>query len=174
MTASERITAEEVPAQTGHVWRYTLAAGLVRAGDRVLDVACGIGYGAQVLAEHAPEHAYYGVDRDGVDGRYLRFGWFQHADLDMWVPPTADFDLIVSFETLEHLRDPHHLASQVIAGTRRDAIVSVPTVPTRHFNEYHLHDFDVDDVPRLLPTLRLVDVIAQPAELSHVYVFTRP
>jgi len=171
MTVVERISAAEVESQRGHVVRYEYAATLVQAGDVVLDAACGIGYGSAILAEQAPAHAYYGVDRDGVDLRYMQHGWFTHADLDHWTPGFS-FDVGICFETLEHLQDPQHLAG-VMALANRVIVVSVPTQPTKHFNHYHLHDFTVEQVPALFPGWHLSDLTEQPEELSHIFTFTR-
>lgn len=167
----ERITADHVAHEHGHRYRYELAASLITEGDRVLDAACGIGYGAEILHEHAPAHSYYGVDRDGVDARYLRHGWFTHADLNVW-KPTHPFDVAITFETLEHLTNPQHLA-RTVQKARRLVLVSVPTVPTKHFNEYHLHDFTVDNILELFSGLVCVDVIPQPEELSHIFIFRK-
>lgn len=169
MSAVERISAADVGQQPGHVQRYEIAARLVQAGDVVLDAACGVGYGAEILADRAPVHTYYGVDRDGVDARYLRHGWFTHADLNTWSPQFG-FDVGICLETLEHLANPLHLAA-VMASARKSLIVSVPTEPTKHLNPYHLHDFTVDDVCRMFEGLTLVELIPQPAELSHIFVF---
>ena len=168
----ERLSHDEVADADGHRFRYELVAEHMRQGDRVLDVACGIGYGAEILADHAPPHTYRGIDRDGVDARYLKYGWFKHADLNTWRPAVCDYDIAVSFETLEHLENPQHLAN-VIMDARLLMFVSVPTVPTKHTNPYHLHDFTVDDVIEMFAEVTCVDVIAQPEELSHIFIFRK-
>lgn len=89
-----------------HINRYAFALCYVR-NRVVLDVACGIGYGAQYLKRQAncvvggdiSEEALRYASRDfsmvGLD--FLR--------LDAQALPFADesFDVIVSFETIEHL-----------------------------------------------------------------------
>lgn len=167
--AVERISASEVPTQTGHTWRYELASALVNTGDTVLDAACGIGYGSEILHRLAKPHTYFGVDKDGVDPQYLNHGWFTHADLDTWSPGFT-FDVGICFETLEHVADPARLAHTMMQATC-SIIVSVPTVPTKHFNPYHLHDFTVDDIPRMFAGARLDQVLPQPEELSHIFIF---
>ena len=47
----ERITPDQVDAQAGHVYRYELARDWVAEAESVLDIACGIGYGAKILAQ---------------------------------------------------------------------------------------------------------------------------
>jgi 2-polyprenyl-3-methyl-5-hydroxy-6-metoxy-1,4-benzoquinol methylase len=165
----ERISAAQIPTQRGHVYRYELAASLLRPDDTVLDVACGIGYGAKTMGDIVPAR-YIGVDKVAPDAAFAPLGTFySDVDLDVWVPD-FEWDVTVSFETLEHLSNPQHLATQ-IGRARRLAVVSVPTRPTKHMNPYHLQDFTVDDVLALFSDLQVVHVEDQPEELSHIFVF---
>ena len=165
----ERISTEQVPDQPGHVYRYELAASWLKPGERVLDVACGVGYGAKVLTDLVPVK-YVGVDKIVPAPEFARLGKF-HAgvNLDGWVPGFA-WDVSVCFETLEHLENPQHLADQV-AKAKRLVIVSVPTRPTKHFNSFHLHDFTVDDVLKMFAGCEVLHLEDQPEELSHIFVF---
>lgn len=164
----ERIPAEAWRSQAGHVERYALAADLASPGEVILDAASGVGYGATVLREAGWTGTYHAADMPGVhDPRFP--GTVHEVDLNTWQPP-FEFDVALCFETLEHLDDPAAWARQV-SRTKRLAVVSVPTVPTKHFNPWHLHDFTVDDVPALFPDLTCVEVIPQPSELSHIFIF---
>jgi 2-polyprenyl-3-methyl-5-hydroxy-6-metoxy-1,4-benzoquinol methylase len=110
------------------------------------------------------------VDRaDAIDSEFLPYGWFTAADLDAW-EPSIRFDVAVCFETLEHLSEPARLA-RVLCQAQRLAVVSVPTVPTKHMNEFHLHDFTVESLLKLFPWYDSVEVIPQPEELSHIFIF---
>ena len=164
----ERIPADGWRAYGGHVDRYRMAAALCAPGDRVLDVACGVGYGAEVLA--AADVVYTGVDRPGVvDARFYGYGAFVGADLDAWSPP-GRYDLGVCFETLEHVGDPARLAG-LLDGCCDRLIVSAPTVPTAAVNPHHLHDFTLDSLLALFPGRPVLEVVDQRAELSHVVTF---
>lgn len=164
----ERIPAEGYQQHTGHCDRYRWAAGLVRTGEAVNDVACGSGYGSEFMA-HA---VYRGYDRPGVPDPSFT-GEFFAADLDdpLWEPGRAE--VTVCFETLEHVADPAHLAGVLSRTTGRAILVSVPVVPTTHMNGHHLHDFTREDIPPLFPGFRIAEEWAQPEELSHVWAFER-
>jgi hypothetical protein len=177
VTSIERITPEMFGRQTaGHEVRYALAAGLLRPGDVVVDAACGIGYGALVLDAHG-DVTYYGVDRDtsivAVKPHARRT--FIQADLQTWQPDFS-FDVAVGFETIEHLKSYDTYLEWVRRATRF-VVVSVPIVPSKHDNVFHVHDFERDDVIQLVTAdsdWRLLQHFDQPWEHSCVYVFARP
>jgi len=98
------------PLYQEHVQRYVYAATFA-AGKDVLDVACGVGYGTRTLADAGAASAL-GVDLSEAAVRYaadhyaapnVRFAVGNAQAL----PPdaTESYDLVVSFETIEHLPD---------------------------------------------------------------------
>jgi ubiquinone/menaquinone biosynthesis C-methylase UbiE len=96
-----------------HISRYAFAAPLC-AGKRVLDVACGEGYGTFILAgEGAAEVVGVDIAEDAIAVARQRFARdrveFLAGDalhLPAVLGQRAPFDVIVSFETIEHLSDP--------------------------------------------------------------------
>lgn len=165
---TERISADSWELHKGHVARYRYASGHVRAGEIVNDIACGVGYGSLFFLQGP----YRGYDRPGaVDPRFP--GSFHVADLNdyRWRPGKAD--VTVCFETLEHVKDPVFLARVIASTTRRAVAVSVPVVPTKHMNPYHLHDFTREDIPPMFEGFRIADEWPQPEELAHVWLFER-
>ena len=162
-------------ATAGHEARYALAAGFLRPGDVVVDAACGIGYGALILDTHG-DITYYGVDRDTsvVTVKEHRRRRFVEADLRSW-QPSFEFDVAVGFETIEHL-DSYDVYLDWVRRARRHIVVSVPIVPTKDDNVFHVHDFERDDLVQLVTAShewRLFQYFDQPWEHSCVYVFTR-
>lgn len=97
-------------ASAEHLARYLFAAAFC-AGRRVLDIACGSGYGAYILKIMGAAEVI-GVDSDapaiaGARRHYCAEGVeFRVADATALDLDGAPFDLIVAFETLEHLEDP--------------------------------------------------------------------
>jgi ubiquinone/menaquinone biosynthesis C-methylase UbiE len=175
----ERVTPEMFEGwrkTAGHEARYALAAGFLRPGDVVVDAACGIGYGALVLDAH-DDVTYYGVDRDtsviAVEGHERRT--FVEADLQEW-QPSFEFDVAVGFETIEHLEN-YQRYLEWARRAKRYIIVSVPIIPSKHVNVFHVHDFERDDIIQLVTAdaeWRLFQYFDQPWEHSCVYVFARP
>ena len=130
-----------------HLERYAFAAEHL-SGERVLDMACGCGYGTALLAERHPDKQVTGVDIDPAAIAYAR----QHYRLPNLRYVCADaecfeaedgFDSIVSLETIEHLPHPSRLIANYarLLTERGRVIASVPITPTLDGNPHHLHDF---------------------------------
>lgn len=165
----ERTPAEGWDEHHGHIARYAFAASRTLPGETVNDIACGSGYGSLIFSGHA---AYCGYDKPGVPSTTMP-GMFRGVDLDdpEWAPDLAD--VTVCFETLEHVKDPVRLARVITETTLRAIFVSVPVVPTKHMNPYHLHDFTGNEIPPMFPGFETVTEWPQPEELSHVWYLQR-
>ena len=93
-------------------WHRYLYAAEFAAGKQVLDIACGEGYGSALLAEVATR--VVGVD---IDPEIVGFAAHKYprANLEFRPGPahaipvseTEAFDLVLSFETLEHMTEEH-------------------------------------------------------------------
>ena len=90
-----------------HYARYAMATPFAR-GKRVLDCACGEGYGSAMLADVAESVLGVDVSEAAVAharSRYMRANLqFEQGDASALALARAQFDLVVSFETLEHLQ----------------------------------------------------------------------
>jgi SAM-dependent methyltransferase len=122
-----------------HYHRYAFAQPLAR-GKRVLDAACGEGYGAALVAADALSVLGVDVSSEAIAharSRYtlpqLRFEQADVTALDQL--PAASFDLILSFETLEHL----HAQEAMLRGFRRllapGGLLLVSTPDKRNYSE---------------------------------------
>ena len=111
-----------------HQHRYEVVAHFVEDTDVVLDAACGIGYGMDILPGR-----WVGADKVVFTEGVLQ------VDLNTWVPD-FEYDVFVGLETIEHLGS---LDAYVTAAKRAKRIIAIstPVIPTMHFNGWHLHDF---------------------------------
>jgi 2-polyprenyl-3-methyl-5-hydroxy-6-metoxy-1,4-benzoquinol methylase len=100
-------------------------------GRRVLDVGCGEGYGADMLADTAGE--VVGVDYSPAAiaharAKYDRAGLrFAVADATSLPESVGGFDLVVCFEVIEHLDDPRPLVESLSALTSPDGVCLIST-----------------------------------------------
>ena len=136
-----------------HIVRYEFAARLLR-GKSVLDVACGSGYGSEVLAQ-AGAHSVVGVDLSPeasryADGRYSSDSTsFLAGDAEHLPFRAASFDVIVSFETIEHLHDPFSFLSEVKRLLKPDGLLVISSPNKGVFiegNPFHVHEFTYDEL----------------------------
>lgn len=146
-----------------HVHRYAFALRHA-AGRRVLDVACGEGYGSAILAGAARD--VVGVDVDGPTVAHARERYAAHRNLSFVegsaaaLPlPDASVDLVVSFETIEHLdaADQPLMLAEIARVLVPDGllVLSAPNRPEYsesrgYVNPYHRREHDRADLERLL------------------------
>ena len=105
----ERMVPEGSDAATfwDHVYRYRFASRFVN-DKRVVDVACGEGYGTHALGlagarsvigfDISPEACEHAKSKYGIDARC--------ADATALTIPDSSVDVVVSFETVEHVSNP--------------------------------------------------------------------
>src|SRR5438552_17983458 len=78
-------------------------------GRRVLDLGCGSGYGADVLARESREVLGIDISDDAIDYARQRYRAvnvrFERASCPEIPAPDGSFDLVVAFVIIEHLSD---------------------------------------------------------------------
>lgn len=149
--ADERVDPFEqlTPFALDHLTRYLWARTLI-PGGRVLDAACGTGFGCRMLAEGG-KRSVLGVDicAEAVEAAWQRYGGpgVAFAVMDLMAGPQPGeepFDAIVSFETLEHLPDPDK-ALALMASLLKPGGLLLASVPgegdAEDDNPYHLQHF---------------------------------
>jgi SAM-dependent methyltransferase len=103
-----RDEAERNEREAPDQWeRYRFAARWITKGQRVLDVACGSGYGTRLLSETSGRRAL-GLDiaPEAIGWAEKQFGAFADYALssaERVAQLQGAFDVVVSLETLEHM-----------------------------------------------------------------------
>ena len=159
-TGERFIPTEEGKIQLEHYHRYAVVRDLV-AGKRVLDVACGEGYGSSMLAEVAV--AVTGVDISSEAVQHAQATYVKpnltYLDGSATALPFADasFDVVVSFETIEHLAGQAEMVSELRRVLRPEGIliISSPNRPvyseeSGEHNEFHVKELDFTEFDALL------------------------
>jgi SAM-dependent methyltransferase len=98
-----------------HVYRYAFASRFV-SGKRVLDIACGEGYGGAAL-QKAGAAQVIGVDISETVCLHARSKYGLDARLGTaeQIPlAVGSVDVIVSFETIEHVPDPNRFLDECV------------------------------------------------------------
>ncbi len=106
----------DAAAYQRHFGRYRYFLPYIRPSDSVLDIACGSGYGSEILASKAK--FVQGVD---LDPETIKYAMRHHKRRNMRFDasraerfrPKMLFDKVISIETIEHLADPEGFLSCV-------------------------------------------------------------
>lgn len=156
----ERIVPDETPPGiiALHLKRYAFARPLC-ADKSVLDAACGVGYGTAYIGEVAASVLGVDINADAVEYAERRYAGtnvrFERHDLLDPALQDAGFDVVCSFETIEHLADPARFLGHVARVLRPDGIciVSTPRASrTTHApeNPFHRIEFSRRDFEAVL------------------------
>ena len=131
-----------------HLARYRFASRLVR-GKRVLDIACVDGYGARILSRTAREVVAVDIERPRLGGRRPNLR-FVCSDAIQFLQRTKQrYDVIVSFETVEHLRAYQRFLALLKHRLKAGGLLVLSTPNKRFsdlffggtFNPYHVKEF---------------------------------
>jgi 2-polyprenyl-3-methyl-5-hydroxy-6-metoxy-1,4-benzoquinol methylase len=154
-------------AEAEHLARYKWASKWV-ANRAVLDVACGTGYGVQVLRVAGASPVYsIDISRDALHFGMRRYGMAAICSDAQALPMgTGICDAVVSLETIEHLGDPISFAQEVrrVLRPAGELLLSTPNSRrTLGTNPYHLREMDLRELRSLLDVagFRIVGVWGQ-------------
>jgi len=158
-------TLPDVPEENYWYQRHLVVYDWIRArvgGLSVVDMACGEGYGSELLAQSARE--VVGVDanpeaHEHARLKYERPGLRFARDLVETYPDPAD--AVVFLQTIEHVTNPGELLEHfktLVADSARPAVfVSTPNVLTlapegaeRSGNPWHVHEYRPEEFRALL------------------------
>jgi SAM-dependent methyltransferase len=153
-----------------HRSRYRFACRDV-AGLRVLDVACGAGFGLQMLRQAGALATGFDLDTEALSEARRASACAPLARADAANLPLADasVDLVVSFETIEHVPDAAAVAAEFSRVLRRTGrlVLSTPNrlfgAPVRHTsNPFHVREFSGGELlDLLLPRFETVTIYGQ-------------
>jgi SAM-dependent methyltransferase len=144
-----------------HFGRYEFAAAFAR-GKRVLDIACGSGYGSYLVASSGAAFVQ-GADlsREAIAEARRRFVLgnlsYDQGDLLEFSAPDP-FDLIISFETIEHIDDFRKAIERYRQLLAEDGLLLISS-PNRNItspdarsiddspnNRFHVREFTVEEL----------------------------
>jgi ubiquinone/menaquinone biosynthesis C-methylase UbiE len=148
-----------------HIARYQWATKFAR-GANVVDAACGTGYGSKLLSQSGAA-SVHGFDlcpqtiaraKEQLGGDRL---YFTQADVTALPLAARSVDLLVCFETIEHVADDRGLLREAVRVLRPGGrfLCSSPNrlltnpgtgLSDRPFNEHHVREYSTSEFASLL------------------------
>jgi 2-polyprenyl-3-methyl-5-hydroxy-6-metoxy-1,4-benzoquinol methylase len=157
-------TLPDVPAEN-YWYRRHLAVyewiGARVAGLRVLDMACGEGYGSEVLSRSAADVVGVDANPEAHEHARLRYGRqnlsFERGLVETFGEP-GTFDAVVFLQTIEHVQDPVAVLSHFRSLLREGGVayVSTPNLLTlappgaaKSDNPWHIKEYRAEEFSEL-------------------------
>ncbi len=155
-------TREEYLLYLRHAFAYEYAKSRIRPTDEVIEVGSGEGYGTNLLAQIAAGVVGLDIDKTTVEHaeeKYgsdkVRFSLYDGAKI-----PFADhsFNMAVSFQVIEHIRDDAGHVAQIYRILRSGGIL-ILTTPNRSYrlhpgqkpwNRFHIREYDPEQLAAAL------------------------
>ena len=150
MTSDQRLTGERLDASSQlyaadlarHRVAYHFAEAQLGTGQ-VLDLGCGTGYGSAELAAH--EARVIGMDRVAPAAEARRSAArFVRGELRGLPFASTSFDVVVSFQVVEHLLDPSDYLGEIARVLRPSGALLLTTpnlLQSERENPYHVHEY---------------------------------
>ncbi len=130
-----------------HLDRYAFARAYCQ-GKRVLDGACGTGYGSALVGEVADRVAGIDCSDEAVGYARQKYGTdhisFRRSFVELTPFEDGAFDVVLSFETVEHTLCPMAHMREICRLLEPEHGRAILSVPNRWgYTDHHFFDFDL-------------------------------
>ena len=123
---------------TEHLHRYALAIEFI-AGKKVLDIACGEGYGTNLMAKKALHVTGVDIDNTSIENAKKKYT----DDNIVFAPGSAlkipaqnnSFDVITCFETLEHISEQEEMLAELKRVLTPTGILLISTPDKKNYSD---------------------------------------
>jgi ubiquinone/menaquinone biosynthesis C-methylase UbiE len=163
MSLERHLNLEVTPWTGEHLHRYFEARKYINISDTVLDLACGSGYGTDILSQ-VNDTSVYGGDIQPEVIAHCRKALADNKSLHFEVMDATGlrfsdhfFDKIVSLETIEHLTAYKKMVSEFSRVLKPDGTVIISTPNFKISspdgivrNPYHTQEFTYDELESVL------------------------
>lgn len=138
-----------------HIVRYVAAREVVR-GKVVLDIASGSGYGTSELAKSAEKVIGVDLNKEAIKYAKKNYGAknvdFINGKATEIPLKSNSVDVVVSFETIEHINDYQKFMQEITRVLKQDGLLILSTPNDVEFpegNHFHVHEFKYEELQKL-------------------------
>lgn len=140
-----------------HVVRYEFTRPYIR-GKTVVDLGCGSGYGSNLIKSSGARTVYgIDIDKDAItyaEKNYALEGiHFIQNPAEKTGLPDNSVDVVITFETIEHVDNAETLITEIRRILKRNGICILST-PNKEYsyndNPYHVKEFTPSELKKLL------------------------
>ena len=132
-----------------HLERYKFAVSRIKPDQRLLDIASGAGYGTALLLKHGCKVVGADYDEQAITEAQIKYkhGNFVRADVINIPFEDKSFDVLVSFETIEHVHDGNRFLSEVYRVLKPGGtfICSTPNIRYTAHPHYHIREYSPEE-----------------------------
>ena len=139
-----------------HLSRYLSVADIVR-NKIVLDIASGAGYGTHLISKTAQKVCGIDYSQEAITYAQKNYAGdnitYKVGDAHDIPLPDSSVDVVVSLETIEHLKEPIKFIKEVKRVLKKHGQFVVSTPNDDEYiegNEFHLHEFDLKELKQLI------------------------
>ena len=166
-----------------HLNRYKAVLPFVK-NKKILDAACGVGYGSYILSKNGKQ--VYGIDIDEESIKYAKKNFnrknlhFVKASIENLPFDNDFFDIVVSFETIEHVNEimQNKFLNEIERVLKKEGILFISTPnklvysDKRGFkNKFHIKEFYEEEFYNFLKNkFKYVEFFYQNEEVSDIII----
>lgn len=145
-----------------HLHRYLLARGI--ASEKiVLDIACGEGYGSSLLATVAKSVIGIDISETAINHAMAKYKknnlQFMEGDCTSIPLPDKSIDLVVSFETIEHIQNQEQMISEIVRVLKPNGLLLISSPDKYHYsietgvnNPFHIKELYEQEFKHMIAT----------------------
>lgn len=144
-----------------HLQRYRFAVKYIK-DKKILDIACGEGFGSKIMAKSAKKVVGVDLDKEVIKQNIKVLGKeakFIASDAIKFLKNNKEkFDVIVSFETIEHFKEYQEFVELIYKNLKKNGTLVLST-PNKEVTEvlfgedyhlYHTQEFYTDELSGIL------------------------
>jgi len=167
----------------GYIKRYLFCKNFF-SNKRILDVACGDGFGSYLLSENNKKVIGLDIDKYQIKNNKSNF---IRRNLDFMVGDATNlkfknnyFDAIVSFETIEHTQNTNQFLSELKRVLKKDGFLLISSINKKFtkglfkdekINKFHLREFTKEElIEDISKYFKIISIYRQRPIRKNVFV----